>query len=155
MGTPSFTNWRRLEGDPDIIWHAFTHPSVTAQYEEHKTETVLGPDFDMAVGHSWDSKHGEECDFDVVRWTITRYVANERCEFTGKQRGIRQNVVLTMEAADRGHVVTETIHFRPALHGRIGAQVLSWLLLSTALLAKVGNDHGENLDLLEQHIAAG
>ncbi|WP_458682735.1 SRPBCC family protein [Prescottella equi] len=155
MGYASFTNWRRLEGDPEVIWHAFTHPSETAQYEDHQTETVLGPDFDMAAGHSWDSKHGEECDFDVVRWTITRHIPNERFEFTGKQRGIRQNVVLTMEPTDHGHILTETIHFRPAIDGKPGTQLLSWLLLSTGLLAKVGNDHGENLDLLEQHIATG
>ena len=36
MGYASFTNWRRLEGDPDTIWHAFTHPCETAQYEDHK-----------------------------------------------------------------------------------------------------------------------
>ncbi|WJJ14574.1 SRPBCC domain-containing protein (plasmid) [Prescottella equi] len=155
MGYVSFTNRRRLEGDPEVIWRAFTHPLETAQYEDHQTETVLGPDFDMVAGHSWDNKHGEECDFDVVRWTITRHVPNEVFEFTGKQRGIRQNVVLTMEPADRGHILTETIHFRPAIDGKLGTQLLSWLLLSTGLLAKVGNDHGENLDLLEKYIATG
>ncbi|WP_430334205.1 SRPBCC domain-containing protein [Rhodococcus sp. ACT016] len=154
MGYASFTNWRRLEGDPNLIWHAFTHPSETAQYEEHKTETVLGPDFAMAAGDCWDSKHGEECDLDVVRWTITRHVPNEVFEFTGKQRGIRQNVMLTMEPADCGHIVTETIHFRPAFDGKLGTQLLSWLLLATGLLAKLGDDRGENLDLLEAHIAA-
>ncbi|MDH6679906.1 hypothetical protein M2284_004131 [Rhodococcus sp. LBL1] len=154
MGYASFTNWRRLEGDPDVIWHSFTHPAETALYEEHKTETVLSPDFAMTAGHSWDSKHGEECDFDVVRWTIARHVPNEVFEFSGKQRGIRQTVVLTMEPTDGGHIVTETIRFRPALEGKPGAQLLSWLLLATGLLAKVGDDHGENLDLLEEHVAA-
>ncbi|WP_174565190.1 SRPBCC family protein [Rhodococcus zopfii] len=154
MGYASFTNWRRLEGDPDLIWHAFTHPVETARYEEHTTETVLPPDFAMAAGHSWDSKHGEECDFDVVRWTITRHVPNEVFEFSGKQRGIRQDVVLTMAPTDGGHIVTETIRFRPTLAGKPGAQLLSWLLLVTGLLGKVGDDHGQNLDLLEQHIAA-
>lgn len=154
MGYASFTNRRRLDGDPDVIWHAFTHPMETGLYEEHKTETVLGPDFAMAAGHGWDSKHGEECDFDVVRWTITRHVPNEVFEFSGKQRGIRQDVVLTMEPTDGGHIVTETIHFRPTLAGKPGAQLLSWLLLATGLLAKVGNDRGENLGLLEQHVAA-
>ncbi|MDH6195959.1 hypothetical protein M2272_002599 [Mycobacterium frederiksbergense] len=154
MGYASFTNWRRLEGDPDLIWHALTHPAETQQYEEHKTETVLGPNFTMAAGHSWESKHGEECDHDVVRWTITRHVPGKVFEFTGKQRGIRQNVLLTMESADGGHIVTESIRFRPALAGRPGAQLLSWLLVATGLLAKVGDDHGENLDLLEQHLAS-
>ncbi|MGW6379550.1 hypothetical protein ACWFRB_26125 [Rhodococcus sp. NPDC055112] len=155
MGYASFTNWRLLEGDPDAIWHAFTHPTESGLYEEHKTETVLGPDFEMAAGHGWDSKHGEECDFDVVRWTITRHEPNRVLEFSGKQRGIRQDVVLTMEPGDGGHVVTETIRFRPAFKGKPGAQLLSWLLLTTGLLAKVGDDHGETLDLLEEHIAAG
>ncbi|GAA4483468.1 hypothetical protein GCM10023094_35060 [Rhodococcus olei] len=154
MGYASFTNWRRLEGDPDLIWHAFTHPAETELYEAHRTETVLGHDFTMAAGHGWDSKHGAECDFDVVRWTITRHVPNEVFEFSGTQRGIRQDVLLTMEPADGGHIVTETIRFRPALAGKPGTQLLSWLLLATGLLAKVGDDHGENLDLLEQHIAA-
>ncbi len=154
MGYASFTNRRTLEGDPDLIWHAFTHPVETSLYEEHKTEAVLPPDFEMAAGHGWDSKHGAECDFDVVRWTIVRHVPNEVFEISGKQRGIRQNVVLTMEPADGGHLVTETVRFRPALGGKPGAQLLSWLLLATGLLGRVGDDHGENLDLLAEHIAA-
>ncbi|QBJ96009.1 hypothetical protein ERC79_08505 [Rhodococcus sp. ABRD24] len=154
MGYASFTNWRRLNGDPDLIWHAFTHPSESTQYEEHKTETVLAPDFAMDAGHSWDSKHGEECDFDVVRWTITRHVPNRVFEFTGKQRGIRQNVTLTMDPTDDGYILTETIRFRPAFAGKPGAHLLTWLMLATGVLAKVGDDHGESLDLLEQHLAA-
>ncbi|OYD61145.1 hypothetical protein BDB13_6091 [Rhodococcus sp. OK302] len=152
MGYASFTNSRRLEGNPDLIWHAFTHPVESGLYEEHKTETVLWPDFSMTAGHGWDSRHGEECDFDVVRWTITRHVPNAVFEFSGKQRGIRQNVVLSMEPADGGHIVTETIRFRPAFEGKPGAQLLSWMLLVTGLLAKVGDDHGDSLDLLEQHV---
>jgi hypothetical protein len=154
MGYASFTNCRRLEGDPDVIWHAFTHPVESGLYEEHKTETVLPPDFAMAAGHSWDSKHGAECDFDVVRWTIARHVPNTVFEFSGKQRGIRQDVVLAMEPTDGGHIVTETIRFRPAFAGPLGAQLVCWLLLATGLLAKVGDDHGETLDLLEEHLAA-
>lgn len=152
MGYASFSNWRRLEGDRHTIWNAFTHPMECQKYEEHKTETVLPPDFEMAAGQSWDSRHGEECDFDVVRWSITKYVPNEVVEYSGKQRGIRQQVALTMEPEGNGYVLTETIRFRPAFAGHLGSQLVSWLLLASGLLAKVGDDKGEFLDLLDEHL---
>ncbi|MFF5794675.1 hypothetical protein ACFY5D_21735 [Paeniglutamicibacter sp. NPDC012692] len=152
MGYSSFSNSGYFEGDPEIIWAAFADPSISNDYAEHKTTFVPGTGFVLAAGSAWDEQHGEECEFDVVSWTITKHVPGSVMEFRGKQRGIRPRVRLGMEPDGSGYRLTESILMSPAIAGKIGASVLSWLLLATGVLAKFGDDKGQSFDLLREYL---
>ncbi|WP_133162995.1 SRPBCC family protein [Arthrobacter glacialis] len=152
MGYSSFSNSGYFSGRPETLWASFVDPAISAEYVEHKTTFFANKHFALEAGNSWSEHHGEECDFDVVTWTITNYVPESTMDFHGKQRGIRQRVRMTIEPVDAGYRLTETIRFSPAFKGKFGPSVLSWLLLVTGLLAKFGDDKGESLARLQDYL---
>lgn len=153
VGYASFSNSGVVVGNPDRIWEAFAHPEIAAMYAEHQVRVVPSPGFELAVGNSWAEHHGEECGFDVVLWTITRYEPRSVIEFRGRQTGVLQRVRLAMEPSETGHRLTEEISFSPAIAGQAGPSVIAWLLLATGLLARLGNDQGQTFELLRKHKA--
>ncbi|AIY00819.1 hypothetical protein ART_1220 [Arthrobacter sp. PAMC 25486] len=152
MGYASFSNFAHFKGDPEGIWDAFTNPAVTGKYVKHTTEFVPGPDFALEAGKSWEERHGAECDFDVVTWTIADHVPESRMDVQGKQGGILQRVRMRMEPVNDGYLLTESIRFSPAGAGKIGTSVVAWIMWATGLLPKFSNDNGESFELLRDYL---
>ncbi|MBP2414070.1 hypothetical protein JOF48_002869 [Arthrobacter stackebrandtii] len=152
MGYASFSNTAHFKGDPAEIWDAFANPAVAGIYAEHQTEFFPGPDFALAAGKTWQERHGAECDFDVVEWTITDYVPQTTIAFKGRQSGILQKVRMSMEAADGGWTLVEDIRFSPTVGGKWGTSVVAWIMWATGLLAKFSDDHGDTFDRLRRHL---
>ncbi len=152
MGYASFSNAAHFKGEPEEIWNAFADPALAGIYAEHQTEFVPGPDFALAPGKFWEERHGVECDFDVVKWTITDYAPQSVIAFQGKQRGMLQKVRLSMEPADGGWTLKEGVSFSPTFAGKLGSTVITWTMWATGLLAKFANDRGETFELLQGYL---
>ncbi|WP_146111876.1 hypothetical protein [Arthrobacter sp. MYb227] len=115
-----------MAGNPREIWEAFTHPATSNLSAEHK-----------------------------VRWIITNHADQSILEFRGKQTGVLQRVRPTMEPADQGYRLTETISFSPASGGKIGSSRFLWLLLSTGIFSKMSDGKGQTFDLLQDYLNNG
>lgn len=155
MGYASFSNTAHFKGDPEEIWDAFVNPAVAGIYAEHQTEFVPEQNFALAAGKSWKERHGTECDFDVVTWTITDYQPGSVMAFRGKQSGILQKVRMSMAPAGDGWTLVEDISFSPAVAGKAGTSVVAWIMWATGLLAKFSDDHGDSFNRLRSYLAGG
>lgn len=119
----------------DQVWAYLTDPEAVAASSSHPVR-IAKPAPGFGAGTWWDEQHGEECDFDVVRWTVV--AADPRRSFTmeSRQSGARQQITNAVAATAGGTQVRTTLRLRPALRGPGGP--IERLLILLVLLTGRG-----------------
>jgi Polyketide cyclase / dehydrase and lipid transport len=154
MGYRYFENEQVLKSAPATIWGFLVDPAKLPHSPDHPVGIESSKTVCDRVGDHWTEVHGAECDHDRIRWSVVASDAPLRYCVEGRQRGIKQRVTYTLTPGDGGTTVVERIDFSLSLAGRFPQQVLSWLMLGTGLLAKVGKGMSDTLDRLADAIAA-
>lgn len=149
MGYRSFTNSRSIETTPDRLWAILLDARAMSEFAEHPVSVEPSGPLQGVVGETWTETHGPECDDDRVQCKLVAVDRPRRLRLSTKQRGVKQTVEYTLMPIDGARTeLQERIVFAPTLAGKPGQHVISWLLLLTGLLAKLGNDEGKSLDAL-------
>lgn len=149
MGYRSFTNNRSIETTPERLWAMLLDPRAMSQFADHPVTVEPSGPLQGVVGETWTETHGPECDDDRVHCVIVDVDHARRLRLSTRQRGVKQTVEYTLTSIDGARTeLQERIVFAPTFAGKPGQHPISWLLLVTGLLAKLGNDDGASLEAL-------
>ncbi|KRC59272.1 hypothetical protein ASE14_16075 [Agromyces sp. Root81] len=153
MGYRSFTNSRSIETTPDRLWAMLLDPRSMSVFADHPVSVAPSGPLQGVVGEAWTETHGPECDDDRVRCVLVAVERSRRLRLRTKQRGVEQTVEYTLTPVDGARTeLRERIVFAPTFAGKPGQHIISWLLLLTGLLAKLGNDEGKSLEALARAV---
>ena len=142
-------NSRIIETTPDRLWAILLDPVAMSEFADHPVSVEPSGRLQGAVGETWTEMHGPECDDDRVQCVLVAVEPARRLRLRTKQRGVEQTVEYTLTPMDGSRTeLQERIVFTPTFAGRPGQHIVSWLLLVTGLLAKLGNDEGRSLEAL-------
>jgi uncharacterized protein YndB with AHSA1/START domain len=110
----TLTRTYELPVSPDEAWSYFTDPGAVAAASSHDLR-VEAPPAGFGPGTQWDEQHGADCDFDVVRWSVTALDPGRAFTIESGQSGARQRVTTTLAPSDTGTRVRTTLRLRPSL----------------------------------------
>ncbi len=134
-----------VPASPAEVRRVLTDPAAMVAVDDHPVD-IVEPNGDPALaGSRWVEVHEPSCGSDRVPVRVAESETAVRQVLQLRQRGIRMTIDRRLEhiAPDSTRVIVTT-SYRPSLAGRVGQQVLPWLLLAIGVMPKLAADDDDS-----------